>query len=266
MNMPKETGGYPFYCDLRDSISREVCFTGQYEPQETALVRSILRPGMSFVDVGANWGYFTLLAANLVGTTGRVLSLEPHPRLFSSLAANVARNDLDQVAVLQIAAANEPCTLSLAGYDENSDNYGVSRIVAESNGQQRMFRVAADSLDRILDDHAFAAVDLMKMDIEGGEAFAVKGLTKSLATHRIKRLLLELHPVQIAEHRSTVSDIVGALQKAGYIGWTIDHSPIATRRVAYQKRLKAETLLRPVDPSGQLDDWPHQLWLAPAGS
>ena len=73
MYMPEEMGGYAFHCDLRDGISREVCFTGYYEPQETALVRSILRPGMSFVDVGANWGYYTLLAANLVGSKGRVL-------------------------------------------------------------------------------------------------------------------------------------------------------------------------------------------------
>src|SRR5262249_13205461 len=90
--MPEDLGGDSFECDLRDAISREVCFTGRYEPQETALVRSILRPGMSFVDVGANWGYFTLLAAHLVGKGGRVISLEPDPRLFPILQRNVTRN------------------------------------------------------------------------------------------------------------------------------------------------------------------------------
>src|SRR5579862_7639716 len=92
MSMPAELGGYQFTCNLRDTISREVCFTGYYEPQETAIVRSILRPGMNFVDVGANWGYFTLLSASLVGANGRVLSLEPDPRLFLMLSENVRRS------------------------------------------------------------------------------------------------------------------------------------------------------------------------------
>src|SRR5262245_56723365 len=86
MRSPKRLGGWSFQCDLRDSIAREVCFTGRYEPQETALVQAILKPGMSFVDVGANWGYFTLLAAHKVGVKGRVVSLEPDPRLFPVLA------------------------------------------------------------------------------------------------------------------------------------------------------------------------------------
>ncbi len=266
ISMPAEMGGYDFKCDLRDTISREVCFTGQYEPQETALVQSTLRPGMTFVDVGANWGYFTLLAANLVGRNGRVLSLEPDPRHFKSLSANVARSELNQVTALQIAAADEAGTLSLAGYDEHGGNFGVSRIVADSNDQKQLFRVAANSLDQLLEEHSVASVDLMKMDIEGGEAFAIKGLAKSLVSHRVKRLLLELHPAQIAEHGSSVAEIVNSLQAAGYVGWTIDHSPITTRRIAYQKSLLVEDLLRPVDPSGSLDAWPHQLWLAPSQS
>ena len=266
ISMPAEMGGYDFKCDLRDTISREVCFTGQYEPQETALVQSILRPGMTFVDVGANWGYFTLLAANLVGRNGRVLSLEPDPRHFRSLSANVARSELNQVTAVQIAAANEAGTLSLAGFDERGGNYGVSRIVADSKDHARVFQVAANSLDQLLEEHSLSSVDLMKMDIEGGEAFAIKGLANSLASHRVERLLLELHPAQIAEHGSSVSEIIGSLHAAGYSGWTIDHSPLTTRRIAYQKSLQAENLLRPVDPSGALDAWPHQLWLAPSQS
>src|ERR1700716_2774101 len=60
---PDDLGPMWFRCDLRDLITREVCFTGRYEPQETALLRQILQPGMTFVDVGANWGYFSLVAA-----------------------------------------------------------------------------------------------------------------------------------------------------------------------------------------------------------
>ena len=54
--MPADFGACCFQCDLRDGIMREVCLTGRYEPQETALLQQILQPGMTFVDVGANWG------------------------------------------------------------------------------------------------------------------------------------------------------------------------------------------------------------------
>jgi len=62
--LPEDLGRLFFQCDLRDHIMREVCFTGCYEPQETALLKLLLRPGMTVVDVGANWGYFSLAAAH----------------------------------------------------------------------------------------------------------------------------------------------------------------------------------------------------------
>src|SRR6266478_1482635 len=86
MCLPKFRGGYSFRCDLNDAISREVCFTGQYEPQETMLMQALLSPGMTFVDVGANWGYHTLLAAALVQSGGRIVSLEPDPRVVAVLS------------------------------------------------------------------------------------------------------------------------------------------------------------------------------------
>jgi len=263
MHMAEEVGGYPFHCDLRDTISREVCFTGCYEPQVSALVRSILRPGMSFVDVGANWGYFTLLAASLVGRSGRVLSLEPDPRLFSILQGNVSRGRLDYVTAMQLAASHESGIVSLTGYTEDGGNFGISRITQRSEKEEGVFQVNSDSLDSILKLHGMLSVDLMKMDIEGGEVFAIAGLDESLSNRKIKRLILELHPIQLAEHGSTVSAITDKLQSAGYKGWTIDHSQIATRETAYQKQIKPNRLLRPFDSADLYDDWPHHLWLAP---
>jgi FkbM family methyltransferase len=263
MTMPAELGGYPFICNLRDTISREVCFTGYYEPQETAIVRSILRPGMNFVDVGANWGYFTLLSASLVGVNGRVLSLEPDPRLYAMLSENVTRSRLDHVTPLQLAAADQGGKRLLAGYKENSENFGISRIIGTSNGQDNEFQVTCDSIDHVLDQHHMESVDLMKMDIEGGEAFAISGLRDSLRNERVKRLLLELHPVELVQHGNSAANIIETLQGAGYQAWTIDHSLAATRSAAYQTAVNAAKFLRPLNMRDQLDAWPHQLWLAP---
>ena len=258
--MPRTFGGYWFRCDLRDAISKEVCFVGSYEPQETALIRAILRPGMNFVDVGANWGYFTLLGAHLVGETGRVISLEPDPRLFSVLWGNVQRNGLRQVTALQLAAASLRGELILTGYSEADGNFGLSRVVDEPIPQKPWFRVMADSLDEVLDAQAIDVIHVMKMDIEGSEGRAIQGLKRSLADGRIERLIIELHPRELAEHQWSPPLIMQSLREAGYRPFNIDHSPSVTRAVAYGRLRNLTHLLRPVDGEDFEEAWPHQLW------
>ena len=263
MRTLEELGGYSFKCDLRDAICREVCFTGGYEPQETALARGILRPGMCFLDVGANWGYFTLLAAHLVGTGGRVISLELDPRLFSILLESLIRNEVDQATALPLAAADSRGVLLLAGYRESGGNFGVSRVIANQPLEDACFQVLSDSLDSVLDEQGIDSVDLMKMDIEGAEALAVKGMSKSLAKKKIKHLLLELHPQQLLDLGSCADAVIETLLVADYKGFTIDHSNLVTRRWAYGQESNPRSLLRPFDPAEDLDAWPHQLWIAP---
>jgi len=262
MPMSAEMGGFTFRCDLRDAISREVCFTGRYEPQETSLVQSILRPGMTFVDVGANWGYFTLLAAHLVGKGGRVVSLEPDPRLFPILQESLIRNQLEQVIALQVAAASEDGTLKLAGYNESGDNFGISRIVGEGE-RETTFDVMARPLDKVFDDLGIHNIDLLKMDIEGFEGYALLGLENSLRHLLIKRLLIELHPAEIAGHGQSVKEIIRRLRGFGYQAWQLDHSKDASRRAAYDKHRDFKSSLRPFDEHAELDDWPHLLWTMP---
>jgi FkbM family methyltransferase len=255
-------GNLTFRCDLRDSIAREVWFTGHYEPQETALVTAILQPGHVFVDVGANWGYFTLLGAQCVGPEGRVVGLEPDPRLFPELRDNVARNGLAQVTALRTAAARTAGTMSMAGFDEQGGNFGLSRL-SDGITEGRTFDVSTKPLDDVLDDLGVRHVDLLKMDIEGAEGMALDGLARSLATHRIDRLLLELHPALLAEQGETSATVVDRLQSAGYRPWRVDHSPGATRRAAYARNMSPRSLLQPLDAGAPLDAWPHLLWVAP---
>ena len=123
-SLPADLGGFAFACDLRDSIAREVCFTGRYEPQETRLALAILRAGMTAVDAGANWGYFTLLSAHAVGPRGRVVALS------GLLAANVRANRLVQVDHLRLAAGACNGVARFTGFAFDGGNWGISREVA----------------------------------------------------------------------------------------------------------------------------------------
>lgn len=259
--LPWSVGGARFVCDLRDGIAREVFFTGRYEPQETALVRHLLRPDAVFVDVGANWGYFTLLAANLVGPNGRVVALEPEPRCHTALVENVSENGMDNVTVLALAASDGDGYLALQGYDAALENYGTSRIVFSTDGETGMIQVKARRLDDALDDLGLPRVDLAKMDIEGSEGAALAGLGRSLAAGRIERLIVELHSSRLSELGSSPEEVVEQVVAAGYIAWRIDHSPAATRATAYASEPDPKRLITSLEQSDPLDEWPHLLFV-----
>jgi FkbM family methyltransferase len=260
---PATLGELAFQVDWDDRIARDVCLMGVYEPQETALLRALLRHGMTCVDVGANWGYFTLLAAHLTGVQGTVVALEPDPRLFPTLRRNVEANGLEQVEVLQLAASDASGSCWLEGHDRRSGNLGTSHLVHAVRDGVSSFRVETSTIDALLDERNVRTVDLLKMDIEGAEALALRGMRDGLAARRYTRLLLELHPTMLGVHGSSVVEIVAMLLDAGYRGWWIDHSAQAVRRASYARRIRPSDYLRPIDETAPDIAWPHTLWVAP---
>lgn len=252
-----------FICDLRDDIAREACFMGYYEPQETALARHLLRPGMCFVDVGANWGYFTLLAADLVGESGRVLSFEPHPALFGLLERNILKNALAHVTALRIAVADREGEMNLAGFRDEDANSGTSRLTHAPSSDLPNFRVATNLLESLLDERGIRDVDLLKIDIEGAEAFVLPTMSEGLRRARYKHILLELHPAALAEHGTSPTAILERVVSFGYSAWRLDHSAEAFRRAAYNLPQSPREFLSPLDLKLPFDSWPHVLLVAP---
>jgi FkbM family methyltransferase len=257
---PASLGKFLFVCHLGDIIAREVCFTGVYEPQETNLQRHLLAPGMTFVDVGANWGYFSLFAAGLLGPTGRIASLEPDPRLHALLQANLRHNRITNVTPLPFAAADRNGTLSLAAFDESQGNWGLSRLTDQPAAAT--LAIPTVRIDELLDDLGIDQVDLLKMDIEGSEDLALTGMAAGLARNRYRFVLLEVHPALLAERGRTFEEAVEPLRAAGYASWRIDHSASATRRAAYGRGHLAD-LIQAMSVGERLDPWPHLLWVSP---
>jgi FkbM family methyltransferase len=253
-----DLGGAAFAADLSDALSREVCFTGIYEPPITRVFLRHVPRGGTVVDAGANWGYFSLIAAAAAGRDGRVLALEPDPRHCDLLAANVALNGFTQVQTVRAAAADRAGTLTLTGYDDREANRGVSRIAASgAPATGRRFEVAAATIDALTD--AIPVVDLVKIDVEGAEDLVLAGMQRGLDAHRYRAILLELHPPLLRERGIDPEGCVRLLHDAGYRGSTIDASPDAYRR-AIDPRVPLASLLRPVDAWRQ-SAWPHLLWL-----
>lgn len=262
MRLPARLGGFLYECDLRDSVAREVCYTGGYEPQETAIASHLLRAGDVFVDVGANWGYFSLAAAHRVGPGGRVVAFEPEPRLYRMLSANIAANGIRIIAAHQCAVAAGPGEIAFAAFQPDEGNWGVSHAVASDVAAD--FTTPTVALDAALDAAGIDAVSLVKIDVEGGEADVLSGMRSGLASGRYRRVLLECHPALLAERGETAGGCIDRLRGAGYRVWIIAHSADAHRRAASGTTSLRE-MIGPYTEGAALGGWPHVLAVAPGG-
>lgn len=259
--MPRGLGGYRFHCFLQDNVASQVLFAGCYEAQESAFARAVLRPGMSFVDVGANWGFFSLLAAHLVGPTGKIFSLEPDPRMFLRLKANRERNRLEQMRIFELAAADREHNWTLALQQEEALHLGTSRLIQEEATSPDTCIVRSRPLDTILDEAGADAVDLVKIDVEGAEDMVLAGMEAGLRRQRYRSMILELHPPQLGERNRTIGEIVTMLRGLGYQGLGLDHSLPARRKSGYHPLLHVREYIRPLEEA-LADPWPHTVWLA----
>jgi FkbM family methyltransferase len=147
-------------------------------------LRSVLGPGDVFVDVGANIGYYTLLAAGLVGREGRVLAFEPEPVAFESLRRSVAANDLEQVDCLEMALADHE------GRDELFLARDTAHSLVEATSRDSAFAgtvpVSVTTLDRCWAARGLDArrLRLVKVDVEGDEPRALRGMLQTLTVAR----------------------------------------------------------------------------------
>ena len=146
-----------------------------------AFIRSCLREGAVFVDVGANVGYYTLVASKLVGAVGRVYSIEPVPSTAAVLRVNVELNGCGNIVVREVAAwsARECLTLKIP-----ASMYGYASVVREGTS----VTVVASTLDDILRDETW--IHLIKIDVEGAELEVLKGARSVL--RRTRYVILEL--------------------------------------------------------------------------
>ncbi len=186
--------GYSLFVRTSDrDIGNFIATGGDYEPHVAAVVRRELGRGDTFLDVGANIGYFTMLAAHLVGAEGRVLALEPLDKNLQLIYASLDANRFSHVQVLPVGASDAPRVISMVT-DPDTSNALVKRDATHAHGMTfasvRTLDWATAGLDRI---------DLMKIDIEGHELFAWRGARDMLARCR-PRVVSEFHPLATREN------------------------------------------------------------------
>ena len=176
-----------FSLDLRNpqdfQMFREIAEGRGYEPGTSELLLSELHEGSTFVDVGANNGYFTILALSRVGSTGHVWAFEPNPDAFGRLSRNVQLNgSLPNVELFPVALSSESGTQSLF-----IDRFLDSRSSFTPQGRNSI-QVRVERADEVLKGHR---VDWIKIDAEGAEHLVLEGMTDTLRENPELRLIVE---------------------------------------------------------------------------
>ena len=162
---------------------------GLFEVETTRVIRRLLRPGMHFVDGGANLGYFTLLAADCVGPTGRVDAFEPQPEILRRLKDNLQRNGMTGIAnVHELALSNEDGQAVIHQFDDADHNHGCASLFDAHRQATATTPVPTVRLDRML---AGDVPDLIKLDLEGAEALAIEGMAELLQGESPPKMILE---------------------------------------------------------------------------
>lgn len=202
------------WVDLRDRYVSRGCLMGEWEASETSYFESRLNKGDVVLDIGANVGWFSLVAAKHIGHQGTVHAFEPRPETNRMLKRTIVDNQLQSVIHLwPYALSDRPALLDLM-WAPNGENPGGSHLRSEGEpGGQVSEKVLAVRLDDLLPD---IAPDIVKIDIEGAEPLALAGATNALL-RKHPPILSELFPAQLkALGRRSPAEFIEQLGALGY--------------------------------------------------
>jgi FkbM family methyltransferase len=186
-----EVQGKKMYLDLSDRVLSETLYvTGVWEKDVTAYLMKLIESGMVVVDIGANIGYYTLLAAEKVGGHGKVFAFEPEPSRYALLEKNIRVNGLKNVIPVQKAVSNKTGAARL--YLDPRHNPGDHRLFDSFDGRESV-AVETTSLDDFFKDKS-QFIHVIKMDIQGAEMAALEGMADTIKRHHDLTLITEFWP------------------------------------------------------------------------
>ena len=215
----REIEGSQMYLNPRVKGPMKVAFrsyirSGGKEPLTTEIFKKVVKNGNVVLDIGANIGYFTLLAARLVGEGGKVYAFEPEPRNYEVLLTNVALNRYQNVTAAQKAVSDKNGVVRLY---LSAKDIGAHTIRQHHDKWQFEVREAGEfvevesvTLDTFFQDKKHP-IDVIKMDMEGAEMAALLGMDRIIRENENLKMLIEFYPAAISEMGYSPEEFAGKL-------------------------------------------------------
>jgi FkbM family methyltransferase len=187
------------YLNLHEHPMMVQMAMGTYEPAKHAMIRRYLRPGMTFIDVGANFGDFTLQAARLVGGTGRVIAIEPAPENHSYLQRSIELNGYSHARALPIALSDREGSAELQILPLTTA-HTLAPLPPQYNYLPKV-TVPIKTLDSIVAENQLERVDMVKIDVQELELEVLRGAEQTLRANHQLVMFLDL-PKRLEMRRS----------------------------------------------------------------
>ena len=225
-----------------NETSRSVFVTGRDEPNEFCLLSRLLKPGMTFIDIGANMGLYTLFAAHRVGESGCVLAIEPSTREMQILKDTVEQNALRNVKFYPMALSDRASEVELLVAGLQNSGHNTLGAFGYNTTLDHKEKARAMRLDELVQSETLSRVDVVKMDIEGAELAALRGAGETLERFR-PVVLLELSDRALQHQSSRSADGFALLTQHRYrfFGFAVDtalSTPLEPR-----KRFDSENII-----------------------
>jgi FkbM family methyltransferase len=217
--------GYEMQTDLSKWIERSI-YLGVFEPDETSLIKGVLRPGMTVVDVGANVGYYSLMAAR---SGARAFAFEPSPYAAGRLRETVRANALEQVEVLEAALGDEEGSAPI--FISNDATKTSPSMVA--NDETSPKQIPVTTLDRFLGERNIDRVDLLKIDVEGFEPNVIRGAAAALAAGRVRNILCEFNQHWLSRNQSSAAALFKLISSFGFVSATEFRSDLPLQNLMF---------------------------------
>jgi FkbM family methyltransferase len=227
-----EVGGVELLADAADAAVTPGLLSGRYEVHLSTVFEKYCTSGMTVVDVGANLGYYSLLASRLVGPSGRVVALEPNSENCRLLLSSLRLNDITNVQLLPVAAD------TATGWAYYSTHVGSNGGLIE-DGELLSHPGTIVPTFR-LDELVEGPVGFLKMDVEGAEGRVVRGATRIIERDR-PIVTTELKDEMLRRvSGTTVADYLGYFEKLGYAPTLLEKATGAEKPYASVAELLAD--------------------------
>lgn len=200
---------HKMFVDSRDTgMAPYFIMHGDFIPDEAEILKKILKPGMVFVDIGANIGYFSLIAAKLVGSAGKIFAFEPDENNFSLLQKNINANGYKNITAIKKAVSDKVGTAKF--YLEKENLCAHSLILKENRD---FTEVETISLDDYFKDKK---IDVVKIDVEGMEPSVLSGMEHLIKSNESMAIITEYYPNAISRAGYSPGDYLESLRKNGF--------------------------------------------------